>query len=300
MALDIDRIQKSVRRVRKFVAKAPKNPTPEKVHDLRTSARRLEATVEALGLGSKRREKRLLRDLAEVRKRAGKVRDMDVFTGHLLDLPPQHDEKECLIELTEHLGIRRAKAAKKLRRTAKELEPRLEAELKKGSKYFQKLLGRPQRKDSDGPAAEAGSEAVARALELSSELRSPARLDKRNLHPYRLKVKELRYVLQLSEEGQKQQFVNKLGEVQDAIGEWHDWEELIAIATDVLSHGPQCELVRTLRATSEKKFERALALTNELRRTYVEARRAGRGSRRRGGEQGVSPRVLAATSAISA
>jgi CHAD domain-containing protein len=299
MALDIDRIQKSVRRVRKFVAKAPKNPTPEKVHDLRTSARRLEAAVEALGLGSKRREKKLLRDLAEVRKRAGKVRDMDVFTGHLLDLPPQNGEKECLIELTEHLGIRRAKAAKKLRQTAKDLEPRLETELRKGSKYFEKLLGR-EGKQSDGAAAEASSEAVARALELSSELRSPARLDKRNLHPYRLKVKELRYVLQLSEEGQKEQFVNKLGEVKDAIGEWHDWEELIAIATDVLSHGPQCELVRTLKATSEKKFERALALANELRRTYVEARRTGRGARRRGGEQGVSPRVLAATSAISA
>jgi CHAD domain-containing protein len=299
MALDIDRIQKSVRRVRKFVAKAPKNPTPEKVHDLRTSARRLEAAVEALGLGSKRREKRLLRDLAEVRKRAGKVRDMDVFTGHLLDLPPQQDEKECLIELTEHLGIKRAKAAKKLRQTAKELEPRLEAELRKGAKYFEKLLGR-ERKQSDGAAAEASSEAVARALELSSELRSPARLDKRNLHPYRLKVKELRYVLQLSEEGQKQQFVNKLGEVKDAIGEWHDWEELIAIATDVLSHGPKCELVRTLKATSEKKFERALALANELRGTYLESKRTGRVARRRGGEQGVSPRVLAAASAISA
>jgi CHAD domain-containing protein len=65
MPLDIDRIQKSVRRVRKFLARAPKNPTPEKIHDLRTSARRLEATVEALGLDSKRREKRLLRDLAQ-------------------------------------------------------------------------------------------------------------------------------------------------------------------------------------------------------------------------------------------
>jgi CHAD domain-containing protein len=92
MPLDIDRIQKSVRRVRKSLARAPKNPTPEKIHDLRTSARRLEATVEALGLDSKRREKRLLRDLAQVRKRAGKVRDMDVFTGHLLGLPQMENE----------------------------------------------------------------------------------------------------------------------------------------------------------------------------------------------------------------
>jgi CHAD domain-containing protein len=299
MSLDNDRIQKSIRRVSKFLAAAPKNPTPEKVHDLRTSARRLEASVEALGLGAKRREKRLLRDLGQVRKRAGKVRDMDVFTGHLLGVPQQEDEKECAIELAEHLGVQRAKAAKKLRRTAKELEPRMEAELKKGSKYFEKLLGRKQ-KQNNGPAAEASAEAMSRALELASELRSPANLDKRNLHPYRLKVKELRYVMQLSDDAHKQKFVNNLGEVKDAIGEWHDWEELIAIATDVLSHGSQCNLLRSLKATSDKKFERALALTNELRRTYVAAKRAGRSARRPAGDRGVSPRILAATSAMDA
>ena len=119
MPLDVDRIQQSVRRVRKFLAKAPKNPPPQEIHDLRTSARRLEATVEALGLDSKRREKRLLRDLEQVRKRAGKVRDMDVFTGHLLALPQMENETECLIELAEHLGIKRAKAAKKLRPNCK-------------------------------------------------------------------------------------------------------------------------------------------------------------------------------------
>ena len=224
---------------------------------------------------------------------------MDVFTGHLLDLQQVENEKECVIELAEHLGVQRAKAAKKLRRTAKELDPRLDAELTKGSKYFEKLLGRKQ-KQNDGPAAEASAEAMSRALELASELRSPANLDKRNLHPYRLKVKELRYVLQLSDDAKKQQLVNKLGEVKDAIGEWHDWEELIAIATDVLSHGSQCNLLRKLKATSEKKFERALALAMEMRRTYVGAKRSGRSSRRSAGDRGVSPRILAATSAMGA
>jgi CHAD domain-containing protein len=103
---------------------------------------------------------------------------------------------------------------------------------------------------------------MGRAIELSSELRSPVHLDKSNLHPYRLKVKELRYVLQLSEDAQKQQFVNKLGAVKDAIGEWHDCEELIAIATNALSHGARCNLLSTLKATSENNFERALALAS--------------------------------------
>jgi CHAD domain-containing protein len=169
--------------------------------------------------------------------------------------------------------------------------------LKEGSTYFEEVLGR-RRKQSDGSAAQATAEAMGRAIELSSELRSPVHLDKRNLHPYRLKVKELRYVLQLSEDAQKQQFVNKLGEVKDTIGEWHDWEELIAIATNVLSHGARCNLLLTLKATSEKKFEDALALANELRRTYIEAKRPGSAPRRAAGGRGVSPRILAATSAI--
>jgi CHAD domain-containing protein len=98
MQLDVERIQKSIRRVRKFPANVPKDP--ETVHDLRTSARRLEATVETLGLDPKRRKKQLLRNLAQLRKHAGKVRDIDVFTSTILKLPRlESKEKNCLVEL---------------------------------------------------------------------------------------------------------------------------------------------------------------------------------------------------------
>jgi hypothetical protein len=60
------------------------------------------------------------------------------------------------------------------------------------------------------------------------------------------------------------------------------------------------QLLSTLKATSEKNFDRALTLAKELRRTYVGVKRPERGPRRAAGGRGVSPRVLAATSAISA
>jgi CHAD domain-containing protein len=52
----------------------------------------------------------------------------------------------------------------------------------------------------------------------------PLQLRKSNLYQYRLKVKELRNLLQLAEDADQQAFIDRLGEVKDAIGEWHDWE----------------------------------------------------------------------------
>ena len=71
---------------------------------------------------------------------------------------------------------------------------------------------------------------MAKAIKLSSQLKSPPRLSRSTLHPYRLKVKELRDVLQLSDRTADKDFLKELGEVKDAIGEWHDWEELTSIA----------------------------------------------------------------------
>lgn len=47
----------------------------------------------------------------------------------------------------------------------------------------------------------------------------PIHLNRTNLHPCRLKVKELRNLLRLSDDSKQQEFVNVLGELKDAIGE---------------------------------------------------------------------------------
>jgi hypothetical protein len=50
-------------------------------------------------------------------------------------------------------------------------------------------------------------------------------------------------------------FVEALDSVKNAIGKWHDWEELVAIVKKVLSHG-NCNLIRELKAISDKKYAR--------------------------------------------
>jgi CHAD domain-containing protein len=110
---------------------------------------------------------------------------------------------------------------------------------------------------------------MAFVLKLSSELASPATLNRKNLHAYRLKIKELLYVLEMANDPGNQEFIDKLGEVKDAIGEWHDWEELIAITVEVLDHKANCKLLREVRAISVQKYENALSLTNKMRRDYL-------------------------------
>lgn len=265
MALDAKQVQKPVRKLRKLLKKLPKQPDPEQVHDLRTNSRRLEAMVSSLSLDFRGPERRLLRDIGKVRKKAGGVRDMDVLISYV---PPvkNGDEQECRVQLLEHLGDERRKEAKKLHAAVSNKGQRTQAALKKVGRHLQKTLCENQ--DNDCDPAEASSKATASALALESQLRTPTHLTRQNLHPYRLKVKELQNVLRLAEGSDDQEFVEVLNTVKDAIGEWHDWVELLAIANDVLDHAG-CKFIREIKSISERKYDVALAEAQKMRKKYL-------------------------------
>jgi CHAD domain-containing protein len=92
----------------------PKRHSPEQVHNLRTRTRR----IEALTLTSRRNERPLLQELAPVRRKAGKVRDMDVFSGFSASLHSDQREDQSVIELLEYLGAERYRRCRKLRTLA--------------------------------------------------------------------------------------------------------------------------------------------------------------------------------------
>ncbi len=274
MALDPDKLQKPPRELRKLLKKISKQPSLKQVHDLRTNTRRLEALMEALMLDQKRKGVRILRAMAPIRKQAGKVRDMDVLVGFASTVASE-GETECLVQLIEYLSARRLKSARKLGKIIaeerRETLPRLKScgtRIRKGFNSKRTAAAKPEWR----------ADATATAIELSRELTAWPALDKTNLHPFRLKVKELRYVLQFSGKDQDEEFTEMLGEVKDAIGKWHDWTELSAIAAKTIEHGPGCHLLKEIRSKATEHFDHALSLSNAMRKKYLDGNphRAGR------------------------
>src|SRR5262249_7589657 len=141
-------------------------------------------------------------------------------------------------------------------------------EAKRGCKRWERSLSKSFQKGNQ-QKKHFSEEAAATALQLSSELRSWPALNRSNLHPFRLKVKELRYVLQLS--GQDDAFIETLGEVKDAIGEWHDWRELAGIADKVIDHAG-CVLRKQIHSTVESKFNGAMSRAESMRKKNLGAK----------------------------
>ncbi len=249
---------------------------------MRTNTRRLEAIVAALSLDTSGNVKDLLNDLSRVRKRAGKVRDMDVLTAYAGSLHAGEDQ-DCKVQLLEHLGAERRKLAKNLHTVvAKDAGP-LRRRLKRFSKQIDRFLC--EQEDGGCDPVKAPAQATATAFRLAAELATtPARLGRQNLHPYRLEVKKLRNVLRMAEGAADGNLVEMLGKVKDLIGAWHDWEELLATAQRVLDHGTNCTIVREVKKTANTKYDQALAAAEDLRRRYL---RSSRNKRNRNKDSGL-------------
>jgi CHAD domain-containing protein len=162
--------------------------------------------------------------------------------------------------LLEHLGHRRFRSARRLYETSLQRRRISVKSLKRCSSIIQRNFQRNKGRSQWSAAA------AASALNLSGELAAWPKLNRDNLHPFRLKLKQLRYVLQLS--GQEGELVEKLGEAKDKIGEWHDWTELTLIAEDVLNHSGRCDVIEQIRAGANRRFNEAVSVANRLRRQY--------------------------------
>jgi CHAD domain-containing protein len=275
MALDPQKLEKPLLKLRKTLKKMNKRPSPELVHDLRTNTRKVEATVHALQLDRKRKGRGVLKVLTPLRKRAGKVRDMDVLTGFAATLS-EGSGNECLVRLLEHLGEVRLRGARKLNRAAAQRKQSASRRLKKCLNFIERKLKTSKKRDED---FEWPVDAAAAAMHIAGEVQAWPKLNKNNLHPFRLKVKELRNVLQLS--GEKGELMGMLGDVKDVIGEWHDWTELSAIAKELLPDCPEHDLVKQIEDVTRKKFASALKIANRLRASYFEDSRLRRKRGRR-------------------
>ena len=219
---------------------------PESVHSFRTTTRRLQTLLEELVPERDRNQKKLLKMLERIRKRAGKVRDLDVQLAalHSLRIPQEPRRKT---QLTHHLIELRAKHEKKLSKL-----------LTKDTLYdIRKRLKRASReaefKHSRDPLT------VAR--EMLARVESPAGpVSEELLHQYRIVVKRARYAAEFAPKStEAAQFIAELKRLQDAIGNWHDWLTLSHAAARRLGDVAQSSLVAALHNVTGGKFRHAVA-----------------------------------------
>lgn len=240
---------------RNLLRQLARNPKPDQVHGFRTTARRIEALLAARFDKPGKNERKLLKQMARVRRRGGRVRDLDVQIQNLQALNIGR-ESECKELVLQRLKERRKKAVKRLlgaldKRSVERIEKRLERAARKVSRS--RPGGAANRHQTTNAA-----ETTARHFE---KLQAKLPLSEETLHEYRLRGKRMRYTLELSHDPQAPKLVERLKEMQDAIGKWHDSVVLLESAQAVIEHNGSCPLLVALRNLSKAQLWQALQIT---------------------------------------
>lgn len=198
MAEELERARKAVRELSKTLKSLPKDPPPGEVHKLRTATRRVEAIVPVLAQVEGKESRRLLKSIEPIRKAAGGVREMDVMIGNARKLA-RRAEGDSLTRLLEQLQIARQQNAGELRSVLGRRRSEARQTLKDYSSLIRTAAAHAKRTLSTSGLPTGGHDGIhSAAANVVRELGEWPPLNAENIHAFRLKVKELRYILQLS------------------------------------------------------------------------------------------------------
>ncbi len=234
------------------LVKLSSKPRAENVHRFRTGTRRLQILLSELSPRMDRNQKKLLKLLSRVRKRAGKVRDLDVQLAALRTLKiPQEPRRKT--QLVNHLIELRAQQEKKLQKAVdKDTVREIRKRLKRAGKNF-------------NPEASRDPLAVATAM-LEGINRGDAPVTEALLHKYRILSKRARYAAEFAETSAKaQEFIAGVKRIQDALGDWHDWLTLTQTTSEHLGEVRESPLVAELHNVTGAKFRHAVAVLSPMR-----------------------------------
>lgn len=246
MPIAPERCQIVFRKVERDLLKLASETKAESVHSLRMTARRLQTLLEELIPKRDRNQKKLLKMLLRIRKRAGKVRNFDVQLAALrsLKIPQEPRRKTQLMHsLIELRG---------------EHEQRLRKLLNKG---VLREIRRRLEKAAEELNLEGGRDPLVVAHEILARVARPAGpLTEDVLHQYRVLVKRARYAAEFAAQSPKAtRLIGQLERMQDAVGNWHDWLTLTHTAGKSLGDIHESPLVAVLHNVTGAKFRNAVA-----------------------------------------
>ena len=259
MVLDKRIIRQTFQRLDREIAKLGKKSAPDRVHKFRTSSRRVEALLSEVPPELHRNDQKLLKLLARVRKKAGRVRDLDVQIQALraLKFPEANGHKSQLMDAL--MNERRNRE----RKLAKAFDAELVGELRKRLKHAECEL-----------KVSAKTDPLALTLRKLSELNRGAPVTEKLLHQYRIIGKRARYIAELAgDDPEAKSTVERLKHMQDVIGDWHDWLKLTQRAEELIGNVRSSALVAMLRNVTQAKFRRSEELVSSIRSEFGEKKR---------------------------
>jgi CHAD domain-containing protein len=245
-----------LRKLDKQLSKLSKEMSADNVHKFRTISRRVETILEEFCPVPRRGNKKLLKSLARLRKKAGQVRDLDVQMALLRNLKTTQERKrqaQLLRTMTDEKESRQKKLAHALdSRTIKNLRKSLK-----------------QAKDACiTPKTPQPMETAQRRFAELVHDRAP--LTEKRLHEFRIRGKAIRYLAELAGgSGEARRFISSLKHMQDVIGDWHDWLKLTKRAEALFPPAASSPLVSVLRNLMRAKFRHAVDVLTETQRTFA-------------------------------
>jgi CHAD domain-containing protein len=234
-----------IRKMERNLLRLAADANRDAVHDFRTTSRRLETLLDLLLPVGDRNQRKLLKMLSRIRRRAGRIRDIDVQLAALrsFKVPQEPRRKTLLMQRLIDLRVQHEYKLTKL------LKKKVVAELKKRI-----------RRASQNLRATSNRDPLVVANEMLRAASTAGPLNDEILHRYRIAVKRARYAAEFAApSAESERFIAGLKQLQDALGTWHDWMTLTRTAARQLGEIEQSSLVAALHNVTRVKFRHAVA-----------------------------------------
>jgi CHAD domain-containing protein len=230
------------------LAKLQLDASAKAVHRLRTTARRIQTLINSGEVELRGKQRQALRDIEKIRKRAGKVRDLDVQLGLLRALGNRSTEQDRHF-LRQVLLKKRGKRAGRLESAARDIvQSNFSTHLREALRHAEAISA--EEKDS---LAKAEGE----LRQLATDFQAHPQLSTKQLHRMRIKLKMIRYLAEVAVDSDASgKFVDQLKSVQTILGEWRDWELLEKTAEKLFAERTNCALLAEIRALLGSKRAR--------------------------------------------
>jgi CHAD domain-containing protein len=237
-----------------------KEPSPKYVHRLRTMVRRIESLLAFTNPDLNKKQKKTMDEMAGLRRRAGRIRDLDVqaeLLGAIGNRSAAGDRKIIM----DMLKRRRAKQARRFQEAVSRT---------KGSKFsshMKRIMAKAgaSADDSRRPLDQARQQ----LSRLSAGFSGPDSLKPNVMHELRIGIKMVRYLAELGAASAEQRaFLSAVKSAQDALGAWHDWQELAKTAERQFGDRMNCPLLVETRALLAARYSAARAVVARLLSTH--------------------------------